>query len=435
MIRFSRDDLRSRLGRLLASAPGRMGRFLATPVVAASIGVAVLSGLLWHQASTYIEDVSSTLMGIRELVAADSQHYLAIADSLREGDWSMDYVKPTGAADRAHRQPGFPALLALAGKLGAQGAPSLARVNVAVHVASLWIAFVGVRIATGSALAGLLAAAVIYGARFLFEIAVGRLLTEPLYVAVALGAVTACLSYLRHPGAASLLLAASLSGLAYLVRVNGLFLAFSLAMAILAADMLRLQRAASQVPASQLARHAPSSAYAVALALFAVVTAPSWIPRAYHAGNPVYHGYLANYLWVDDYERAHVPGAPRFSFSDYRSDHDAADAIERMRWGIQRVFWETPREKFGLATSAGLAVALLVLLALRDRAGLLLACAAVLQALPLAWIAEANPARRVPAAALLPFAAVLIAVAAAALLRRSAGGAAQPTPQAETPIS
>ncbi|MFN2426476.1 MAG: hypothetical protein ABR587_08530 [Candidatus Binatia bacterium] len=429
-------DLRRRADLAARRAPRRMVTFVCTPVVAACACVALLSASTWHNGSTHIEDVSSTLMGIRQLVSGDSEHYLAIADSLREGDWRMRHVEPTGAADRAHRQPGYSALLALAGSLGIQGAPALARVNVAVVIVSLWIAFFGVRLATGSSLAGLLAAAVLYDARFLFDIATERLLTEPLYVAVAIGAVAACMTYARRPGAVSLLLAAALAGLAYDVRVNGLFLAVTLAVGMVFVDVLRARRADPDLAAADVTLHLPIAAYAAALALFAIVTTPSWLPRTIYTGNPLYHGYLSNYLWVDDYERAHVPGPPQFSFSIYAAEHSAADAARRMAWGMQRVFLETPRDKFGIVTTAALLAAVLVLLALRDTAGIVIACAAVCQALPLAWTALANPARRLPAAALLPFAAVVIAAAAAALLRHArrrtrAQGSASPTAAAD----
>jgi len=344
-------------------------------------------------------------------------------------------VQPTGAADRAHRQPGYAALLALAGNFGIQGAPALARVNVAVMIAALWIALVGVRLATGSALAGVLAAAVVYDARFLFDIATERLLTEPLYVAVALGAVAACLSYARRPGMGSLLLAASLGALAYLVRVNGLFLAAALGMAILAADVRRVRRALPDLPRSDLTLHLPLAAYAAAFALFVVVTIPSWLPRTIYTGNPLYHGYLLNYVWVDDYERAHLPGPPQYSLSTYVAEHSAADAAKRFAWGAKRVFWETPRDKFGIVSSLALIAAIVVVAALRDTAGIVILLAAVLQALPLVWTALANPARRLPAAALLPFAAVLIAAAVAAILHRTqpghAGLVSKPVPDPE----
>lgn len=391
--------------------------FVRRPTVLAAFALAVLSAVRWHQGATYIEDVSSTLVGIHQLVGGDSEHYLAIADALREGDFRMTHVEPTGAADRAHRQPGYPALLAAAQDLGVQGAPALARVNLGVLVASMWIAFLGVRLATGSALAGLLSAAVIYDAPFLFEIATGRLLTEPLYVAVAVGAVSSCLWYARRLNATALVVGAAMAALAYLVRVNGLFLAATLAVVLVAADVQRARHTGK--PTRDLPLHVPLEAWFAALALFVVVTVPSWLPRTIYAGNPVYHGYLPNYLWVDEYDRAHVPGPPKYSLSTYVAEHDAADAVRRFSYGARRVFWETPRDKFGMVTTVLLAVSLVVLVVLKDRAALAIVAAGVLQALPLAWTALPNPARRLPAAALLPFAAVVIGAAAAAALRHA----------------
>jgi len=404
----------------------RIARLLARPLVAATVCVALLSGTLWTRGAMTIEDYSSTLMGIRKLVAGDSEHYLAIADALREGDFRMEHVEPDGGADRAHRQPGFPAVLALAGKLGFEGAPALARVNLALLVASLWIAYIAVLVATESALAGLVAAMVLFNARFLLDIATDRLLTEPLYVAVAVAAAGACLSYLSRAGAVSLLCAAALGGMAYLVRVNGLFLAVALALVMIAADILRARRSVPGIGTRELPAHLPLEAYVAALALFVVVTTPSWLPRAIYTGNPVYHGYLPNYLWVDDYARAHVPGPPQFSASTYVAEHSVRDAGERLWYGVRRVFYEVPRDKYGPVISMALLAAVVILFALRDVPGVLLLCAAVLQAMPLAWTAMANPARRLPATALLPFAALLLAAAAAAMLRRARSRDARP---------
>lgn len=403
----------------LAACARTLARSAAAPVLAATVCVALLSASMWKDGSTSIEDVSSTLMGIRKLVSGDSEHYLAIADALREGDFAMTHVEPTGASDRAHRQPGFPALLAVAGKLGADGAPALARVNLGVLVASLWLTFFAARLATRSSLAALLAVAVLYDARFLLDIATGRLLTEPLFVAVALGAVGAGLSYLTRPAAASLLLAAGMASAAYLVRVNGIFLAAALAAVMVAADVLRARRAEPDLPSPDLVLRLPLAAYAVAFALFVVVAMPSWVPRAVYTGNPVYHGYLTNYLWVDHYSQAHVPGPPQYTMSTYVAEHSVSDAAGRLWYGMRRVFYETPRDKYGPAASAAVLIALVVVFALRDVPGMLLACAAVMQAMPLAWTALANPARRLPATALLPFAVLLVAAAVAAALRRA----------------
>lgn len=399
----------------------RAADLVARPAVLATLAVVLMSAALWNTGNARIEDFSSTLIGIRKLVSGDSEHYLAIADAFENGDWSMEYVAPGSGPDRAHRQPGYPALLALAQHLGVQGAPELARVNLAVLVASLWIAFVGAGIATRSWPAAMLAAGAVYGAGFLFDIATARLLTEPLYVAVALAAAGSCLAYAERPGGASLLLTAAFAAMAYLVRVNGLFLAAALGLALVVADVIRARREDPPAPLRELPLHLPLAAYAGAFAMFLVVAAPSWVPRAIHAGNPVYHGYLNNFLWVDDYESAHVPGPPRFSATTYFDEHGVRDVVERARFGLDRVFRETPLEKYGIATSVALVLALLVLVVLRDAPGLVIACAGVLQALPLAWTALANPARRLPATALLPFVALVLAAAAAAALKRAHG--------------
>lgn len=407
------DDLRH---RLVAA-----GRLLATSALASTAVVALMSIALWKEGSTRIEDFSSTLIGIRRLVSGDSEHYLAIADAFESGDWSMDYVTPGPGSDRAHRQPGYPALLAAAQHLGVQGAPALARVNLAVLVASLWIAFTAARIATGSWPAAMLAAGAIYGARFLFDIATGRLLTEPLYVAVSVAAVGASLAYARRPGPASMLLTAALAAAAYLVRVNGLFLAASLGFVLVAADVLRARQEEPPAPWREMLLHLPLGAYVATFALFVVVATPSWLPRAIHAGNPVYHGYLSNYLWVDDYESAHQPGPPRYSASTYLEGHGVADIAARARYGLARVYIDTPLEKYGLGASIALMAAVACLFIVGDGAGLVIVVAGLLQALPLAWTALANPARRLPATALLPFAAIVLAAAAAAALRKARG--------------
>jgi hypothetical protein len=238
-------------------------------------------------------------------------------------------------------------------------------------------------------------------------------------VAVALGAVGACFAYLVRPGATSLLSAAVLGGLSYLVRVNGLFLAVAIALAMALADVIRARRRAPDLHSADLVLHLPLAPYAAALALFLAVTTPSWVPRLVYTGNPLYHGYLANFLWVDDYARAHVPGAARFTLSTYVAEHSIGDAAGRLWYGIQRVFYETPRDKYGAGVSVAIVLSVVIVFALRDGPGTLLVLAGVLQVMPLAWTALANPARRLPATALLPFVAIVVAAAVAAALRRA----------------
>ena len=61
------------------------------------------------------------------LVSSDSVHYVDIARDFSSGDFSMKYVK-----ERPHRQPLYPALLAIAMKLGNGNRFMLGAVNILV---------------------------------------------------------------------------------------------------------------------------------------------------------------------------------------------------------------------------------------------------------------------------------------------------------------
>lgn len=402
----------ARSGLVAAVSVGRR------PVSYGLVLLVLLSASTWRNGEVYIDEVSSTLLGIRGLVAGDSEHYLAIADAFADGDFSMRYVEPGEGPDRAHRQPAYPVLLALAEHQGITRAPALAKINLAVVIAGFWLAFFGVAAATRSWLAASMAAATLYAARFLFDLATERLLTEPLYVAFAVGTAAAAAAYLARPRLHWLLLSSVGVAAAYLTRVNGLFLAGSLAAGFVASDYLRVRDAEPSLDRMHRIALLPLARYALAFALFVVATAPSWVPRVYYAGNPIYHGYLPNYLWVDDYESAHVPGPPQYTLASYAEGHGIADAASRLAFGVRRVFYETPRDKLGPGVSLALAASVAVLLALRSRVGLVLVGIGVLQLLPLVWTALPNPARRLPAAAMLPLVAVVVGVAAAEALKR-----------------
>ena len=66
------------------------------------------------------------------LVSSDSVHYVEIARAFTQGDFSMQYVK-----ERPHRQPLYPALLAIAMKLGDGNRFMLGAVNIVVAAASI----------------------------------------------------------------------------------------------------------------------------------------------------------------------------------------------------------------------------------------------------------------------------------------------------------
>jgi len=352
--------------------------------------------------------------GRARFAADDSEHYVAIAERLAAGDWSFSDVAPNGGSDLAHRQPLYPMLLAASMAMGANDVEHLASVNLVLVVASLWVAYgIGARV-YASRLAGVVAAATLWHIPFLFENATTRLLTEPGYVLCSLLAAWAFLAGVAAPGSRCPVFLACAAALAYLQRVNGLVLAAC------ALPMLFVLEATAWPKGTT--RRALAFRWGVALLLCVTVAAPSWMPRLRYAHDPFYHGYLSNYLWVDDHRSAHVPGPPRYSWRDYVRTHDAEAALSRSSYGLRRALWEAPREKYGDTIALAMLVGSLLAVAAGDRATVAWLGVGVLQMLPLAWSALANPARRIPATALLAFGLVGIVAGAAIIAKHARRG-------------
>jgi len=382
--------------------------------LAALVIVLALSAHYLWSAKSAIEARAADPEAARTFVASDSAHYLEIARALAAGDLSMRHVGPTGGPDLGHRQPLYPAMLAAAMRLGLDTPAALAMLDAALVVASMWMAYAIGIAAYGSRVSAVAGALIVWRVPYLYESVTSRLLTEAGYVLIVLCLGLAFLRY-RESGAAKWLYAAAVAGaLAYLQRINGLLTA-ALALVCLAASDLAGRRAPhARDERTRWTRHA------IAVLLFVLATIPSWLPRTLHAGNPLYHGYLANYLWVDDYKRAHVPGPPRYSWRDYAREHDAAAAAARLRYGLRRVFYDAPREKYGRDVAAAMLVGLVVVILRRDMATLSWLGVGVLSTLPLAWTALSNPVRRIPATALLPFGVVIVCAGAAIAARELA---------------
>ena len=327
-----------------------------------------------------------------EFADEDSLHYLRIADAFGEGRLA-DTVRP------AHRQPLFPALLAAARASGADTLMGLGVVNVLIGLATLAVLFGAGRWLFGSWWIGF-AGGIAYAANEFVHVHVAdELLTEPLFVLVAVVAVVAAFKYLDAPRTSHLVLAAVAAGLAYLARPNGLFLFVALWTTLLAHDLIQPAGTRSTDPAGRIVRR-----YALLLLVFVVVAAPSWVTRTVVYGNPVHHGYLSNYLWVDTYEEGHQSDV-FYGPGDYFAAHGPGDVLYRIAWGIGRVFVVAPTG-FGwtgflchVAAMCGLLAAVLM----RGRAGLFLAAFLLLQASPLVWTAMSNPGSRVHYGANFPF--------------------------------
>jgi hypothetical protein len=382
---------------------GTRSRWITIAVLVCMVG---LSADEWITGRARIHQVLAEPGGAALMTGSDSAHYLQIARGFAAGDVSCSYVAPTGGADLAHRQPLYPALLALVMKLGA-GLEGLALLNVGLLIAALWAAFAVGAIEWRCPIAGLAAALALWRVPFLFENATTRLLTEPGYVLFSVLAAWGFLAYRARPRASSLLLTALVLACAYLQRINGLVLAVSALSVLFVLDLRRVRRTRSVPLCRTVGRWWVSASL-----LFLTATAPSWVPRTIYAHNPLYHGYLSNYLWVDTHERAHVPGPARYGWRDYVREHDVGAAVARIDYGLRRTLWEAPRVKYGDAVAAAMLAGIVLAVAARRHAVLAWFGVGLLQVLPLAWAALSNPVRRIPATALLAFG--LTAVAAAA---------------------
>jgi hypothetical protein len=161
-------------------------------------------------------------------------------------------------------------------------------------------------------------------------------------------------------------------------------------------------------------------AYGLAVLVFVVVCAPSWIPRYAYFGNPIYHGYLSNYLWTDTYKEGHV--GQRYAIytaRDYFSTHGAGDVAMRWLSGIGKCGFTIPirtEEKIPLLYFLALAG---FVMTLWRGPGVYrtLALFGILQMLPLVWTNLSNPTIRVPYAASLPFEVIFAALFLSELCR------------------
>lgn len=356
------------------------------------------------------------------LVANDSQHYLAIARSFALGDFSMSYVK-----ERAHRQPLYPLLLTPVMATAPDNLFLLAAVNVVLGTLVLAAAYLIAVALFGRRWLALVLTMVLAANQFLSDHSTEHLLTEPLHLLLMLGVIYGFVRYLREQRTRWLVLTVLAAGLDYLTRPNGLFVAAS-ALAVLGfTDLRAIVRSAPVLPRKEVRTLA--ARYGLALAVLIGVTTPSWLPRAVHIGNPLHHGYLNNYLWVDTYAEAHrAENFVRYTWRDYAASHNAGDAAKRWAHGIKRVVVEIPPGLEGLPVLYSLALAgCLVALIFGPAPFRWLLLSFILQMLPLIWTNLPNPSPRIPYGAMLPFEVIFAGFLMAWLAERSMRTEAAPS--------
>ena len=366
----------------------RLWQAIGTPSFVAALSAAYVATLYCLAWSHF-----QTPENVKELTSEDSANYWLIAGRFAKGNFSMDYI-----GFLPHRQPLYPLFLTPVVLLDPQSPYARITVNVVLCTAGLWAVFGAVRLLWGNAsVAGLISLGFATNI-FLIRNTTQRLMTEPTHVLLVIAMTLLLLLYLRRGQWYHLLGAGIVGGLDYLARPNGLFFMAAL---LGTAGLADLGKSIKSFLPARLFRL--GATYAATVALFALVTAPSWVPRLEKYGDPIYHGYLTNYLWADTYKEAHVR-EPCFTWRDYVERATFADAAWRMTSGLWRVFIRIPWGVeqipiLWIASAAGIGWAL----AKGPAEMRFLALFLFLQMLPLAWTNMSNPGGRAPYGSIVGF--------------------------------
>jgi hypothetical protein len=382
----------------VASAWKRLSPFFEKVFTPAVFGPLLVVTYLAMSFLVLSHEVSSE-KGRANLVSGDAGHYLDIGEDLARGNFSMDYVNK-----RPHRQPLYSATIAPVIAWKGRDLFAMAAVNVFFAGAGLALTYYAVLSLFQSRGVAALAGVLYWTNGFLLEQTTTHLLTEPLHIVLMLAIIFTLLGYLSQGRPWQLVLAAVLTGLDYLTRSNGLFVAIALVCVVLLQDFGRL----AKDPAARVWKGIfPRLAlYGACVVVVLIVTIPSWLPRLEYYGNALHHGYLSNYLWVDTYKEAHAGGRfPLYTWRDYVANHSLGDAIRRAAWGFWRVAVDLPiivEKPFFLLAISSIGGAVLALIFGPEKFRLLVLFAGI-QLAPLMWTHVSNPNPRVPYASTFPF--------------------------------
>jgi len=363
----------------------------------------------------FLHHMAAHASGRAKLVQADAAHYVAISQDIAAGNFTMDYVKR-----RPHRQPLYPALLAVAEKASGGSLFCMGAVNIVLSTIGFLVLYFGLlRLGHHRFIAAFVGGLYLVNP-MLHAVTSKHLMTEPLHILLMLVVIFTLLEWLRTGRAWAFLLLCAAVGLDYLTRPNGLFVMAALLGTLLAADVVNFMlRRPLLAPEGIWGK---SFLYAGGLFLFILVTVPSWLPRLEVYGDPIHHGYLSNYMWVDSYAKGHVGQAyATYHLADYTRTHTAADALRRMATGVWEVAFAIPLRTEGTTSILCLFACAGVMLAMvrGPREMRILVLMGAVQLLPLMWTYVANPNHRVPYAATFPFELVIAAFSLTWLTQRA----------------
>jgi hypothetical protein len=339
--------------------------------------------------------------GTEKLVSSDSGQYLAFAERFLSGNFSMDYIRNV-----PHRQPLYPILLAAATKIGNGNLFLLGEISVIAMTLAIGSVYFGILRFFRSHSVAAVAAFCVACNPFMWRTASARLLTEPLYTLILIWVIIAFLQYLRERKVYWIMLGSLFAGLDYLTRPNGVFDAAAFLGVLFAAELVMSTNSTAKKEVVFMRALQIISRYLCAILALIVVTIPAWVPRLVYFGDPLYHGYLTNFLWVDTYHYAHDFGekVASYTWQDYASTHNIVDVIRRTIHGLWNVCIRIPIEKEKIPLLFLLCVAGMwttVKNGPNEYRFLLLFF--IIQLFPFIWTNLANPTARVPYGSTFPF--------------------------------
>jgi len=332
----------------------------------------------------------------RKFVEKDVQHYLAIGRAMASGDFSMNYVKGW-----PYRQPLYPMLLSVVIRFAGENLFLLGLVNVTLGLAIIWLVYFSIlKVFANNAIACFIGFLAIINC-FLYQRVSLSLGTEPLFILLLLLVLLWFGSYISRRNPRHLILASSAAGLAYLARPNGLFILPAIIGLACFRDVFRcLRNEPSPSRLRPLGRLA--TLYLTCVALFLIITLPSTLPRWRILGNPIEHGMIENFMWVDDYNVGKQ--SIRYTWRDYIATHTFGDVVGRWLRGFWAVYVRVPlwEEVWAILYVIAVPGAIIAVLHPQESYRYLLLLAFILL-LPLVWTYVANPIGRVPYTVMFPF--------------------------------
>jgi len=344
-----------------------------------------------------------------KMESKDSKQYVEIAHDFAKGDFSMSYAK-----DMPHRQPLYPLALTPVVKIWGDDLPKLGAVNIVVGLALLVGLYLGLLSIFHRYSVAVLSTAAFIGNPFMIDKISCRLMTEPLHALLLTGLLLLFIRYVQQGKLSQLLGISAAAAADYLVKTNGLFVAGATFGVLVVHEAWRLFKRPADATESRLAFvRRKVIAYLAAALVFIVVAAPSWVPRYRYFHDPIYHGYLSNFLWVDSYEQGHTGQARTdFSWKDYSSSHDLHSVMSRWATGFYHVYYDIPRHTEHVRILYFFAIVGLAATCFQRRWDFcLLAGCLFIQMLPVVWTSLSNPGPRVPYGTMFPFELVFAALA------------------------